>query len=76
MWRVLVALGTILFSLGTLAGLLLVGMELHDGNPSAAGSVATGTIVLAIGAWCFRRDWQRANQARAFARESRRDPPP
>jgi hypothetical protein len=61
--------GTVVFTLGTLAGASLLVMLLVDAEYGEAGRVALGTLALGAAARGFRLGWQRANQEREFRRE-------
>ena len=73
MSRVFAIFGTVFFSIGALAGLLVIVMSAFDGEWKDAGRMIFGTPALAMAAFAFRRSWQRANQEREFRREMARE---
>lgn len=70
MWRYFLGGMTILFGAGALAGLMLIVFSVVERDYPTAGRVLVGTLIFAGIAWVCRRDWQRAQQERAFRRKN------
>lgn len=64
MWRILMIAGTGFFGLGAVAGLVLVGVSVFEGDGKTAAGVLAGAAVLAWVAYACRQDWRRENQRR------------
>ena len=71
MGRIFDAFATLVFSVGALAGWILVASLALEHRFSVAAVTALSATFLTWGAWALGRDWQRARRARRWHRAQR-----
>lgn len=69
MSRFFIGLGCVIFSLGSIAGVMLIALLTLEGRGREIVGVASGTVALLCAAFSFRRLWQRERQEREARRE-------